>query len=81
MNKLNLTHEQDVVIVLSRTEYSVIQQALMERNSTLNNRHADIVFELQSDTLNEDEWNEKNHLLTMLEDELNTIKELLFYKS
>lgn len=81
MNKLNLTHDQDRVLILNKNEYSIIQQALIDRSRDLNNRHSDIVAVLQSDTLNEAEWNEKNHLLTLLEDELNTLKELIFYKS
>ena len=81
MNKLNLTHDQDRVLILNKNEYSIIQQALIDRSRDLNNRHSDIVALIQTDTLNEAEWNEKNHLLTLLEDELNVLKELIFYKS
>ena len=81
MNKLNLTHNQDHVLILNKNEYSIIQQALIDRSRDLNNRHSDIVAVLQTDTLSEQEHNEKVHLLTLLEDDLNTLKELIFYKS
>ena len=76
MQKLNVLHTDAVVMVLNHAENAVIQKALFELRTKLNNQHADIVAVLQSDVLSESEFDLKNQLLTMIEDELNAIAEI-----
>lgn len=80
MKKLLINDEDHKIMVLSKNEHSILQTALIDRQSKLNNLHADLSAVLSSDTLSEDEFNLKNHQQVMIEDEMNVLKEMIFYK-
>jgi len=63
-------------MVLNQSENAVIQKALFELRTKLNNQHADLVSIMQSDMLSEIEYDIKNQLIVMIEDELNAIAEI-----
>jgi len=81
MQKLNILENESVVMILTKSEQAIVQKALFTLRSELNEVYANTVAFLQSDTLSEREHDAHNHLLTMVEDELNlinTISEIQF---
>lgn len=81
MQKLNILENESVIMILTKAEQAIIQKALFTLRTELNNVHANTVAFLQSDTLSEKDHDTHNHLLTMVEDELNlinTISEIQF---